>query len=181
MSFQKRWLPISKTPPSRPKRSQFSHEMHLKIQLLSRGLKPSNPEPGCTVSGLLLREKDATNLLMAFWHWAHLNTWVFFSVFYPSINPCFTAEKRIDVWTLDTKKRPSSVYVEVSPTSFMSLWDLLSFFFLSAIHAGGILSGGISGENSDSDQSGGDASGGWSSDSAAYQRWMHWWLHWWVK
>jgi hypothetical protein len=40
-------------PRSSPSKNElFSQEMHLKIPLLSRGLKLSNSKPGCRVSAL---------------------------------------------------------------------------------------------------------------------------------
>ncbi len=47
------WLPLSENPDHHPQKNEpFSQEMHLKIPLLSRGLKVSNSNPGCRVSAL---------------------------------------------------------------------------------------------------------------------------------
>jgi hypothetical protein len=48
------WLSLSENPAHhiKNKNELFSQEMHLKIQLLSRGLKLSNSKPGCRVSAL---------------------------------------------------------------------------------------------------------------------------------
>ncbi len=68
--------------------------MHLKIQLLSRGLKLSNFKPGCRVSGLHFSVKEIPP--MAFWHRARSDK-CFFSASYSKINPSFTAGGQIGV------------------------------------------------------------------------------------
>jgi hypothetical protein len=45
-----------------PKNEPFSQEMHLKIPLLSRGLKMSNSKPGCIVSALHFFVKQIPSL-----------------------------------------------------------------------------------------------------------------------
>jgi hypothetical protein len=46
-------LPLSDNPDHHPQENEpFIQEMHLKITLLSRGLKLSNSKPGCGVSAL---------------------------------------------------------------------------------------------------------------------------------
>ncbi len=46
--LDKSCVPLSENPDQQPKRNEpFSHEMHLKIPLLSRGLKLSKSKPGC--------------------------------------------------------------------------------------------------------------------------------------
>jgi hypothetical protein len=43
---------LSENPDHLPKNEPFSQEIHLKIQLLSRGSKLSYSKPGCEVSAL---------------------------------------------------------------------------------------------------------------------------------
>jgi hypothetical protein len=43
---------VQKTPIISPKSEPFSQEMHMKIKLLSQGLRWSNSKPGCRVSAL---------------------------------------------------------------------------------------------------------------------------------
>jgi hypothetical protein len=98
-----------KPRPSPPNNEPFIQEMHLKMPVLSRGLKLSNSKPGCRVSALhFLGEIDTTNDFLT----SSSIRWAFFSASYFRINPCFTAEKRIGVWIVthlaDTGKLSSS-------------------------------------------------------------------------
>ncbi len=63
----------SRKPQSSPSKSElFSQKMHLKIPLLGRGLKLSNPKRGCSVSAFhVLCEMDTTESPMTLWQQAH--------------------------------------------------------------------------------------------------------------
>ncbi len=69
--------------------------MHLKMQLLSQGLKLSNSKRGCRVSALsLFCEIDTTNGFLTLSSFRS----VLFPASYSRIDPCFTVGKRIGVW-----------------------------------------------------------------------------------
>jgi hypothetical protein len=89
---------------SPPKNEPFSQDMHLKIPILSRGLKLSNSKPGCKVSVLhFFWEIEITNGFLT----SSLFGKVPSSAFYSRINLCFTARKRIGVWNChETHRHP---------------------------------------------------------------------------
>jgi hypothetical protein len=98
MPLDRSWLSLSVRNPrsSPPENDPFSQEMHLKILLLSRGLKLSNYKPGCRVSALhFFCEIDNTNDFLTL----SSISLVLFSASYSMINAFFfTAMKRILVW-----------------------------------------------------------------------------------
>ncbi len=98
-------------PPE--KKEPLSQEMHLKIQLLSRGLKLSNSKPCCRVSALyffiLLMPP------MSFRHKAHSDKCFFKLFFYSRINPCFTAWRQRGVWNCHEtcKYRKPTIFISI--------------------------------------------------------------------
>ncbi len=86
-SFRKPWT-------SPPKNEQFSQEMHLKIPLLSRGLRLSGSKPSSRVSVIDFYVKQ---ILSGFLTSSSFRK-VLFSASYSRINPCLIAGERIGVW-----------------------------------------------------------------------------------
>jgi hypothetical protein len=68
--------------------------MHLKIPLLSRGLKVSNSKPGCKLSALDLFVKSIQPLAFSYQAQSDKR---FLQLLISELNPCFTAGKQIGV------------------------------------------------------------------------------------
>ncbi len=100
---------------SPPKNEPFSQEMHLKIPLLSRGLKSSSSKPVCRISAIHFFVKGKTP--MGFWHRVHSDK-CFFSFLFQD-QPLFHYWKAIRGLKLSRNLRtPKSDHIHI-----YSLWN----------------------------------------------------------
>ncbi len=104
------WLRSFRKPRSSPPKTEsFSPEMHLKIQLSSRGLKLSNSKPGCRVSSFHFFVIQI--LPTAFGHQAHSDK-CFSQLHNPRLTTVSLVESELGFEIVtqlaDTGKRPSS-------------------------------------------------------------------------